>query len=225
MHLIRNSALSLLILATPLVAKEDIAKISEAMGHLIGKNLQTLGLPLDMEALLVGLKESVEGKDPPLDEEATIEAMSAIQEASFALAAEENLQHAEEFLSHNASKEGVVALEDGKLQFTTKKTGSGREVQAYNSPLLKYKGHTLEGRPLPETEEVVSLAEAIPGFAKGVTGMKEGEVRILYIHPSLGYGKNNPLSPNALLIFEVEVEQADAPATFQEEDIIPFIEK
>ena len=53
------------------------------------------------------------------------------------------------------------------------------------------------------------LEGTIPGFAKGVVGMLEGEVRQLYIHPDLAYGVYGKLDPNVLVIFKVEVISAD----------------
>ncbi len=47
----------------------------------------------------------------------------------------------------------------------------------------------------------------------GLLGMKEGEKRTLYIHPELGFGTADTFFPNSLLVIEVEVVQADGPAS------------
>ena len=54
------------------------------------------------------------------------------------------------------------------------------------------------------------IKQSIPGFAKGMLGMKEGEKRVLYIHPELAYGLTGQLPPNSLLIFEVEIVKANS---------------
>ena len=64
---------------------------------------------------------------------------------------------------------------------------------------------------------MVSLDETIPGFSKGIIGMKEGEKRTLYIHPDLAYGVNGNLPPNSLLTFEIEIVKANSP---QEQDTL-----
>ena len=48
---------------------------------------------------------------------------------------------------------------------------------------------------------------AIPGFDRGVVGMKVGGVRRLVVPPALAYGAtgNQGIPPNANLIFEVEL--------------------
>lgn len=189
---------------------EDVSKISEAMGHLIGKNLQSLGLSLDIDALLRGVQQAAEGKDSPLSEEECVQALTALQEESIVKTGEKNLQEATVFLQKNQERPRMISLENGKIQYEILKEGTGQSIQSYNSPLIRYKGRYLNGQTIPESEELLDLETAILGFSKAIIGMKEGEIRTLYIHPELGYGKHGNLQPNALLIFEVEVIKADA---------------
>lgn len=200
----------------------DVAKISEAMGHLIGKNLQALGLDLDVQAIVKGLKDASEGKTPPMNEDECVQAIASLQEESFSAAAEKNREEADNFLKKNEKEEGVVSLENGKLQYKIMKLGEGQSVQAYNSPIVRYTARYLDGQVFGAVtdEELISLDEAIPGFSKGLVGMKEGEIRTLYLHPDLGYGKQGHLLPNALLIFDVEVVKADASADAQSGSIL-----
>lgn len=188
---------------------KELVKISEAMGHLIGKNLQALGLPLDIDALVRGMQEASIGKESPLTEEECMDAISQLQEESLGKVAETNLKSANIFLTENETKEGVVSLEPGKLQYKVLKEGSGEEVETYSKPLIRYSGKCLNGPVIPFIEEFVDLDETILGFQKALIGMKEGEVRILYIHPEFGYGDQPHPIPNALLIFEVELIKAD----------------
>ena len=193
-----------------LQSQMEVVKISEAMGHLIGKNLQALGLPLDISALVRGMHEASEGKESPLSEEECIQALAILQEESLAKAAEKNLTEALSFLEENKERKEVVSIEEGKLQYEVLKKGEGQAVQSYNAPLVRYKGRYLNGPEIPATEELIDLEESIPGFSRALLGMKEGESRTLYIHPELGYGKQGHPYPNSLLIFEVEVIKADA---------------
>ena len=61
----------------------EIARISEAFGHLIGKNLESLGFDFDMQAVVQGLKDSSIGKASPMSEVECIQAITTIQEAAF----------------------------------------------------------------------------------------------------------------------------------------------
>lgn len=201
----------------PLLAEEGsppqltIEQISEAMGHLIGKNLQSIGLPFDLQAVVKGMQDAAEGKSAPIEEETCIQAIALLQEDQLNQAADENLQKASAFLRENRSQKGIVSLEEGKLQYRIEKTGTGEKVQPHHNPIVRYQARFLNGEPITHTqiEEVLSLQDAIPGFQKGLLGMQEGESRTLFIHPDLGYGSKEELYPNALLIFEVEIVKAD----------------
>lgn len=189
---------------------EELAKISEAMGHLIGKNLQSLGLTVDVDALVRGMQEASQGKESPLTEEACMDALSHLQEEALLKTADKNLEEANRFLQENKTKEGIISLVNEKLQYEVVKKGDGQAIESYSRPLVRYSGKCLSGPSIPLTEELLDLDETVLGFQKGLVGMKEGEIRTLYIHPEFGYGKDPYPSPNSLLIFEVEVIKADA---------------
>lgn len=193
----------------------DISKVSEAFGHLIGKNIDTLGIKFDLTSVIKGLKDSADGKTSPMSEVECVQAISAAQEVSFKKQAQENLQKAELFLEKNANDKDIVTLEQGKLQYKITKSGSGTEVQAHNTPLIRYVGKYLDGTIFGSSkeDEMISLDETIPGFNKGLIGMKEGEKRTLFIHPEYGYGTSGYLPPNSLLTFEVELVKANSPKT------------
>jgi len=215
-----------LFLGTALIAEEpasEIAKVSEAFGHLIGKNMESIGVDLDIDLVVKGLQDAANGKDSPLSESECIEALASAQEKAFQKKAEENLAAAEAFLKKNASKKKVVSLEEGKVQYKVEKRGKGNVVKEGFSPMIKYVGKYLDGSIFgqSEKEQMISLEETIPGFTKGLVGMKEGEKRTLYIHPDYGYGTSGYLPPNSLLTFEIEVVKANAePEPFTDQLIL-----
>ena len=190
----------------------EIGKISEAFGHLIGKNLETIGVQFDMHQVIKGLEDAVAGKTPPMTEVECIQAISAVQEKLFKKHAEQNLQTAENFLTKNAAEEGMVVLEKGKVHYKVEKEGNGAIVEDHFSPMIRYVGKFVDGSSFgaSKEEELLSLDETIPGLKAGLIGMKEGEKRIVYIHPDLGYGTQGFLPPNSLLSFEIEVVKANA---------------
>ena len=131
------------------------------------------------------------GTTLPLAEDECLQAIAALQEKTLSIESEKNLAEANEFLHRNQKQKGIVSLENGKLQYQVIKPGSGNAVQRYNSPLMRYKGRYLNGQVFGSSsgEEVVTLDETIDGFSKGIIGMREGERRLLYVHPDLGYGR------------------------------------
>jgi len=194
-------------------AAQDVSKISEAFGHLIGKNLDNIGFKFDIAQVIKGLKDASSGKDSPMTEMECVQAISAIQEAAFKQQAVENMKKADEFLVKNASAPGIVTVAPGKVQYKIEKPGAGLTVEEHFTPLIRYTGRFLDGSIFgtSQEDEPISLDETIPGFTKGLIGMKEGEKRTLYIHPDMGYGASGSLPPNSLLCFEVEVVKANAP--------------
>jgi peptidylprolyl isomerase len=199
------------------VQTPDVAKISQALGQLMGKNLESMGIKFDIAKVIEGLKDASQGRDALMTEAECIEAITSAQEAHFKEMASENLKKAEEFLTKNKTASGVKDLEPGKVQYRIEKDGSGPLVEEKSAPLIRYTGKFLDGTVFGSSKEEdrIDLAEEdlLPGFRKALVGMKEGEKRTVYIHPELGYGaKDYHLPPNSLLTFEIEVLKANAPA-------------
>ena len=192
---------------------QDIKKISEAFGHLIGKNLDTIGFHFDMQSVVQGLRDASDGKSPPMSEMECIQAITSIQEAAFHEQAKVNLAEAEGFLKKNKKNKNVVSLEKGKVQYVIEQQGNGESLQANLSPVIRYTGKYLSGEIFGQSKENehIALDEMISGLKTGMIGMKEGEKRVIYIHPDLAYGTKGMLPPNSLLTFEIELIKADAP--------------
>lgn len=196
----------------PDLKAEQMALLSEAFGHMLAKHIQSLGINFDVTLLVKGLQDANQGKTSPMDEMKCIETLGQARQVSFLKLAKKNLQEANEFMLQTAKKEGVKALEEGKLYYRIEKEGQGAAVATGNSPLIRYKGSFIDGKVFGASKEDdhVSLDETIPGFSRGLLGMKEGEKRTLYIHPELGYGTHGQLPPNSLLVFEIELVKAHA---------------
>lgn len=190
----------------------DIEKISRAVGHLMGKNIDSLGLKVDIAQVVKGLQDAAVGKTAPMTDIECVQAITAAQEAAYLEQAVQNLKKAEDFLTTNAVRQGVIVLEPGKLQYKIEKAGSGAEVEAHDSPLVRYTGKLIDGTVFGSTQEddLLSLDDTRPGIAKGLVGMKEGEIRTLYIHPDMAFGTAGYLPPNSLIMYEFELVKANA---------------
>ena len=201
--------------STTLSDDVNISLLSEAFGHFIGKNLKSPGITFDVDAVIKGIRQGADGKPAPMSDQEYELAMTKLQERAFAALSEQNLQSAREFLKKNASEPNVKEIELGKLQYQIITPGSGEEVKPHSTPMINYTGKYQDGTVFGSSEEVggpitIPLDQTIPGFSKGLLGMKEGEKRRLFVHPELGYGTMGNLPPNALLIFEVEVIKANS---------------
>lgn len=202
--------------STPQGEKQiDMKKLSEAFGNFIGRNLQSPGLSFDLESIITGIREGAAGKPSPLSEKEYEEMMTAVQEKAFKEMSTSNLKSANDFMEKNKKEKGVTEIVPGKLQHSILKEGTGATVDSHSSPKIHYTGKYQDGTVFGSSEEMggpitIPLDQTIPGFSKGITGMKEGEKRRLFVHPDLGYGTTGQLPPNELLIFDIEVMEANS---------------
>ena len=84
----------------------------------------------------------------------------------------------------NKKEHGVVEVVPGKLQYLIIKEGTGATVEPHSSPKIHYTGKYQDGTVFGTSEEMggpitIPLDQTIPGFSKGIMGMKEGEKRRL----------------------------------------------
>jgi peptidylprolyl isomerase len=217
--MIKKILLTTLVLPLCAIANEkneevDYGRLSETLGHLIVRQLDQAGFPFNFDQVIQGIKDEKAGKPSPMGEEEYEQVVCTLQEQQFLQTAEKNLAAADTFLKENSFKEGIQSI-DPKLQFQIANEGHGEAVGPDSVPLIHYQGKLLDGTIFATSESIgepvaLPIKQSIPGFAKGLVGMKEGEKRVLYIHPELAYGLSGQLPPNSLLIFEVEVVKANA---------------
>lgn len=192
----------------------DIVKLSEAFGNFIGRNLNAPGVKFDLEAIIKGIRNGANNQPSPLTDQEYESMMTQLQARAYTELSSENLKAANQFLKDNLKTPKIVELEPGKLQYVIVENGTGPTVAEHASPLVKYTGKYIDGTVFGSSDDTggpitVPLDQTIPGFSKGILGMKEGEKRKLFVHPDVGYGTSGHLPPNALLIFDVEVIKAD----------------
>jgi len=207
----------------PEITQEDIKKVSEAFGNFIGRNLKAPGMNFDLESLVKGIRNGYAGQPSPMNEKEYEVMMTRIQEKAYKQLSADNLKAANDFLAQNSKKDKVVEIVPGKLQYKIMHEGQGATVTEHDSPQIHYTGKYLDGSTFGSSKEAggpitIPLDQTIPGFSKGILGMKEGEKRELYVHPDMGYGTTGQLPPNSLLIFEVELVKANAPAAAADAD-------
>lgn len=105
--------------------------------------------------------------------------------------------------------------EEMVIDTTDMKVGTGPEVKKGDKVTVHYVGKLLNDKefdssrvpgksPLPFT---VGAGDVVPGFEKGVLGMKKGGIRKIRIPPEAAYGANptGGIPPNSVLMFEIEI--------------------
>ena len=102
-----------------------------------------------------------------------------------------------------------------ELKIEELKEGSGAEALAGKSVKVHYTGWLTDGTKFDSSLDrkdpfvfELGAGRVIPGWDKGVVGMKVGGKRKLTIPSSMGYGARGAgsvIPPNATLVFEVEL--------------------
>ncbi|NGX49104.1 MAG: Outer membrane protein MIP [Candidatus Anoxychlamydiales bacterium] len=187
----------------------DVKKLSESLGHIIGKNLDDLGFKLDLKNMLKGIKKGSQKKKSPMSEDECLEALAQIQIKENEKKTSQNLKDATNFLITNLKDKDVIEIEKEKLQYKILKSGKNIKVEKYHSPIVKMTGRYLNDKIFTNSEETINLAETLPALQKAIVGMHLHEKRKVFIHPDLIFGKNSP-HLNSLVIFDIEILTLDA---------------
>ena len=110
------------------------------------------------------------------------------------ITAENNLDYADSLFSSFENKQEVQCIVPKHLYYKILK--NSEDVRICQGPLvsLEYSVFSPLGHCLVHgSDRVVNLKNTIPGFALGIKGMKVGETREIFIHPSYAYGFDTSL--------------------------------
>lgn len=193
--------------------RSKISLMSECNGHLAWESELRLSPESEVEAFIKGVRARAANEAPPM--KMTYEELGKLSCATEFDAHKkkisENLKNGEAFLAEVADLPQVVCLVDNVLYYKVLSDGTGPVLDdATGQYYFTYKVSLPDGTTLYDTQregllQKVRLESVIPGFAKGVMGMKQGERRLLYIHPSLGFRSMHwTVPPNAVLVMDVE---------------------
>lgn len=106
---------------------------------------------------------------------------------------QENLIKTTTFFQSLAKQNGIYCIEPKKLYYKVIKEGEGNNPCTSPQVRLGYTCFDSLGHSLKHQSDIsLNLNSAISGFAHAVKGMKKGETREVYIHPSIAYGLYTP---------------------------------
>ena len=204
-------------------------KISYLMGLDSGKNILSMDMGFDQDAFLSGQDAGLTDAQPSLSEEQIDEAVAIFrdqmmakeqtmqkeQEGMVALQSDTNAIEGAEFLALNGAKEGVTTTASG-LQYRVLTAGTGSTPTAESTVEVHYAGRLLDGTEFDSSIKrgvptQFGVTQVIAGWTEGLQLMTEGSKWEFYIPADLAYGPGGtgPIGPNATLIFEVELLQAN----------------
>lgn len=207
----------------------NVAKLSASYGHALGQSLVNSGLGLDPELVVRGLRSAVSGEKFPMPLPEYERSMAQLQSIAQDYLTKTNLDHANNLFKEIEQDSEAVVLEEGKIAYErgdVPPDTAKPQAMAGANVLVILTARLLDGRHFftcPAADDsgesvhplTLALDSAPRALSKGITGMREGETRLLYVHPTACEGMaemfGDLLPPNALLIFDLQLLSADAP--------------
>ena len=194
---------------------------SYGFGLDIGRSLEPTVTHLDRAALVRGIEDALDGRDPAIPPEQLAEVTQRVgtlireeQGAEFEAMTESNRVEGEAYLASNAEKDGVTTTASG-LQFEVLREGEagGAQPAPTDQVSIHYRGTLIDGTEFDSSYSRNAPAQfgvtgVIPGFSEGLQLMTVGSHYRFVIPSDLGYGPQGTgrdIGPNATLIFEIEL--------------------
>jgi len=208
---------------------DEKSRVSYAIGMMLGNTFfKRQGLEpgdVDMDIAAQGMKAVQTGGATlltPDEAQATLKTFQqefrVKQQARQAELAVKNRAAGDAFLSANKKNSGVQSLPDG-LQYVVLTNGTGALPAASDMVTVNYRGMLLDGTEFDSSYKRGQPAQfpvsgVIRGWTEALLKMPVGSKWKLFIPSELAYGEqgNRGIPPNSVLIFEVELLDAKAPA-------------
>ncbi|MES2273917.1 MAG: FKBP-type peptidyl-prolyl cis-trans isomerase [Chlamydiota bacterium] len=136
------------------------------------------------------------------------------------------LQQTTCFFEQISNQKNVHCLIPNKLYFCILKESTSINALSKNNRAIKAKyllkdceENVLVGSYELQEPPILNLDEMIPGLSYGLLGMKEGEIREIFIHPDFAYGASD-FGNGQVVQAVVELIHLDTPT---EESVFPFL--
>lgn len=197
----------------------DRERDSYAVGVEMGRGLKRQGADVDVDRLLLGLKEAMSGAKLRMADLQLRDCLSRflsqqkLKQLGMAREqAPENLKKGEAFLAANRTKPGVVTLPDG-LQYKVLKMGDGKKPTDADTVTIHYRGSRIDGTEFVNTYARqkpvdIGVKGVMPGWSEALKLMPVGSKWQVFIPSRLAYGVRgvrSVIGPNETLILEIEL--------------------
>ena len=194
-------------------------RISYTIGVNIGQDFKSQKMDVDPDLLLMGLKDTLSGKELQLTEEEMVNEIQTFQQemqakmiAEMEEKATKNKAAEEVFLAENAKQEGVVVTESG-LQYKVLEPGEGDSPGPADVATVHYRGTLIDGTQFDSSYDrgqpaTFPVGGVIAGWTEALQLMKPGAKWQLFIPAGLAYGDTGAgqdIGPNSTLLFDVEL--------------------
>ena len=195
------------------------AQYSYAIGLSMGRDFRMRGTPLDVESLMAGFQDGLDGGKPKFDQNTLDRSFIELNrrmknkaDMQAQAAAAPNRKLGEEFLAKNKTKEGVKVTKSG-LQYKIIKAGTGKTPGPNDMVSCNYRGTLIDGTEFDASAKhggpaSFPVSGVIAGWTEALQLMKVGDKWQLYIPAELAYGNSPPGPPiqaGSTLVFDIEL--------------------
>jgi len=194
---------------------------SYGFGLDIGRSLEATVTHLDRDALIRGLHDALDEREPVISPEQLAEVTERVgtlireeQNAEFEAMTETNRLAGEAYLASNAESDNVMVTDSG-LQYEVILEGEagGARPSPADQVTLHYRGTLIDGTEFDSSYSrgqpaTFGVSGVIPGFSEGLQLMTVGSHYRFVIPSDMAYGlqgTGSDIGPNATLIFEIEL--------------------
>jgi FKBP-type peptidyl-prolyl cis-trans isomerase FklB len=207
----------------PIGDKVEDQRFNEKLGYCLGldfgKRLAEDETPVDLGAVVAGLKDGLTNAKPQLTDEQIAAVMEQFQitmlkkvNPEMAQQAEENLTRGTKFLAENRAKEGVEETPSG-LQYRVITEGDGDIPTADDTVSCHYEGTLISGEVFDSSYKRGKPAEfpvggVIAGWTEALQKMKVGSKWEVFLPAKIAYGLRGApgaIGPNETLVFTIEL--------------------
>jgi len=191
---------------------DEKQKTSYVVGLQFGQAIEGGADLIDIDAMIVGLKDAMAKTPSKVSEEETGQLLQKLQQQIIENRFASNKGAGETFLAENGQKEGVKTTASG-LQYKVITEGKGRTPKATDTVSTHYRGTFIDGNEFDSSYKRNQPAEfgvtqVIAGWTEALQLMKEGGKLQLWVPYALAYGEQGrppAIPPYSMLIFEVEL--------------------
>ena len=112
-------------------------------------------------------------------------------------------------------------IDTSGLRWEDVRVGTGPEVRPNSRVSVDYVGRLLDGKQFDSSydrgvplECTLGKDKLLPGWERGLQGMRAGGKRVVTVPPELAFGaegRDGEIPPNATLVFEIELIEVEQP--------------
>lgn len=191
----------------------DDQKIFYTMGYTLKGSLDRFAIrPDELEVLIAGLRDAMEGTPSKVDEQVFAPKIAQLGQARATQVAEVEKAASAEFLAKEAAAEGATKAPSGLVKRVVKE-GSGASPAASDTVKVHYHGTLRDGSVFDSSVDRGEPAEfpldrVIPCWTEAVQTMKVGEKAHITCPSEIAYGDRGAppkIKGGAALAFDVEL--------------------